>query len=106
MTFTHDHARSERLGMPEAIFCAGKDDAALEHIFSELGAKPDQPTLFTRLSKQVFERLDPSLSGKLDYDPDSGTGILHSSLPERSDPLPWSRQAHLTCRWHWKPTER
>lgn len=84
MSFTHDHQRAERLKMPEAIFCAGKDDGSLNAILAELIAKPECPTLFTRLSKDVLDRLDPALTGVLDYHPQSGTGILHGSLPAKS----------------------
>ena len=31
MTFIYDYDRLKRLGMPEAIFCQGKDIASLEH---------------------------------------------------------------------------
>lgn len=83
MTFTHDDQRGERLGMPEAIFCDGKDDASVNLILAELISKPAHSTLFTRLSQEMLDRLDPALTAKLDYDPLSATGILHEPLPKR-----------------------
>lgn len=83
MTFTHDDQRRERLGMPEAIVCQGKDDASVNLILKELISKPDCPTLFTRLPQDMFDRLDPELTGELEYDPLSATGILHDPLPKR-----------------------
>lgn len=84
MTFVHDDQRPERLGMPEAIVCQGKDDASVDLILAELIAKPDCPTLFTRLPQDMFDRLDEALTGELDYDPLSATGILHDPLPQNS----------------------
>lgn len=82
MTFVHDHDRLERLGMPEAIFCEGKDAAALDAILQELVAD-GKPALFTRLSADRFAVLDQELVGAMDYDPHSATGILHARLPAR-----------------------
>lgn len=84
MTFVHDDQRRERLGMPEAIVCQGKDDASVNLILTELIAKPGCPTLFTRLPQDMFDRLDPALTSELDYDPLSATGILHDRLPKKS----------------------
>lgn len=82
--FTHDDQRSERLLMPEAIFCEGKDDASLNAILGELGGKPDCPTLFTRLPPSMLERLNTAAVQALDYDPLSHTGILHENLARRA----------------------
>jgi len=84
MTFVHDGQRLERLGMPEAIFCAGKDDVALNAILAELGQGAGEPVLFTRMSAQQHARLDPLRANLLDYDPQSGTAILHGGFPARA----------------------
>jgi NCAIR mutase (PurE)-related protein len=84
MTINYDYPRRQRLGMPEAVLCAGKDIASLNRILSELSGRPDHPVLFTRLDRHQFEQLDPGLSSALDYDTLSGTAILHGPLPSRT----------------------
>ncbi len=84
MTVNYDYPRRQRLGMPEAVLCAGKDIASLNGILSELSDQPEHPVLFTRLEPEQFARLDPSLSRELDFDELSRTGILHGPLPSRA----------------------
>ena len=83
MTVNYDYPRRKRLGMPEAVLCAGKDIASLNRVLSELSGRPDHPVLFTRLDPHQFEQLDPALSRDLDYDVLSCTAILHGPLPPR-----------------------
>jgi len=83
MNTVYDYQRRERLGMPEAIFCEGKDAGSLNEIIRELLASPDNPTLFTRLAQAQFDTLDSRLTAHLDYDALSATGILHGALPAR-----------------------
>jgi hypothetical protein len=83
MTTIYDYDRKARLGMPEAVFCEGKDIQSLNRLLSELQARPDHPSLFTRLYRPLFDQLDPALAIALDYEPISGTAILHGSLPAR-----------------------
>jgi len=80
--FVHDTDRAARLGMPEAIFCEGKDAFALGAILAEL-VNEGRPTLFTRLSVERHAGLDPALAEAMDYDPQSGTGIVHGTLAPR-----------------------
>ncbi|MCK9543830.1 MAG: nickel pincer cofactor biosynthesis protein LarB [Novosphingobium sp.] len=81
--FVHDEDRPARLGMPEAIFCEGKDAPALNAILGHLAAEA-RPALFTRLSPERHGMLDTALLTAMDYDPRSATGILHGCLPPRS----------------------
>lgn len=83
MTTVYDYQRRERLGMPEAIFCEGKDVGSLNKILAELSQRPDHPTLFTRLHEPHFDKLDMAFRQMLDYDVVSGTAILHGMLPAR-----------------------
>jgi NCAIR mutase (PurE)-related protein len=83
MTTIYDYDRKQRLGMPEAVFCEGKDSLSLNAILAELTLRDDHPTLFTRLYQPAFDCLDPNLTEALDYDPLSGTAILHGVLPAR-----------------------
>ncbi len=84
MTVNYDYPRRQRLGMPEAVLCAGKDIASLNGILSELSGQPEHPVLFTRLEPEQFARLDPALSRELDFDELSRTAILHGPLPVRA----------------------
>lgn len=81
--FVHDTERPVRLGMPEAIFCEGKDPAALHAIVTELTAR-GQPALLTRLWPDRHAELVAAGHMAMDYDPRSGTAILHGMLPARS----------------------
>jgi NCAIR mutase (PurE)-related protein len=80
--FVHDTDRAARLGMPEAIFCEGKDAFALGAILAEL-VREGRPALFTRLSAERHAGLDPALAEAMDYDPQSSTGIVHGTLAPR-----------------------
>src|SRR5262245_18208518 len=83
MTFVYDYDHLKRLGMPEAIFCQGKDIASLSMIIHELKDRTDHPVLLTRLSSAQYETLDISLSSVLDYEPVSATAILNGTMPPR-----------------------
>lgn len=80
MSFVHDDQRLQRLGMPEAIFCEGKDDASLEAIVSHLVSK-GSPALLTRLAQDRFAALAEDHRACIDYDPVSATGFVHGCLP-------------------------
>lgn len=80
--FVHDTERPARLGMPEAIFCEGKDPAALDAIVTELAAR-GEPALLTRLWPERQAELLAAGHAAMDYDPGSATAILHGTLPPR-----------------------
>jgi len=82
--FVHDEGRLIRLGMPEAIFCEGKDVIALKAIITELAAKPNAPVLFTRLPPDRYDHLQTLGCPALDYDPQGWTGTLNGNLPARA----------------------
>ena len=80
--FVHDTDRMARLGMPEAIFCEGKDPASLCAIVAELDAKA-APALLTRLSPDRHAELLGHGRAAMDYDPRSGTAFLHGTFPPK-----------------------
>jgi pyridinium-3,5-biscarboxylic acid mononucleotide synthase len=82
VTVTYDYDRTARLGMPEAVYCEGKDIGSLGAILAELVQRPDHPVLFTRLSAACLAMLDPALVAALDHDALSATAILHGGLPK------------------------
>ncbi|MBV9508841.1 MAG: nickel pincer cofactor biosynthesis protein LarB [Caulobacteraceae bacterium] len=83
MTTVYDFDRKQRLGMPEAVLCEGKDPGSLNALLRQLREQPDHPALFTRLYPTQFAQLEPALAADLDYEPVSGTAILHGLLPRR-----------------------
>jgi len=70
-----DFGRRERIGIAEAVLCAGKSVAQIDHII-ELSESRKTPLLMTRLSPRFFARLDDAHRGRVDYDPLSRTGIF------------------------------
>ncbi len=89
--FLFDLAREARIGLPEAIFCAGK---TAEQIAAILERAP-RPLLLTRLDPARLDALPQALRDGLDYDPLSATAIA-GSLAGR-DPLPPARVAIVTA---------
>lgn len=77
MILRFDAERSERIGMPEAVLCAGKSTDQIQAILRELAARPEQPVLFTRLDAEHYASLPMELAALLHYDPLSRTGFLH-----------------------------
>ena len=75
-----DWGRSDRIGLPEAVLCEGKQP---HHIVSIVASAEDRPMLLTRLSPEV--RLQ--LPEELDYCPISRTGIL-GEIPKSLRPGP------------------
>lgn len=64
-----DLKRQERIGLAEAIYCAGKSNDQLREIASQL--KPDTSMLFTRLDESQYDAINEY--GDFDYDPVSLT---------------------------------
>ncbi len=77
-----DHARAGRIGLPEAVFCDGKDAEALRALLEERRHDRDNPTLFTRLPAERFFPLPADLRAAYDYHPLSGTA-RNGTLPAR-----------------------
>lgn len=81
MTFQYDYPRKQRTGIPEAIFCESKSDAALLHLAEELAGDKDHPVLFTRLTGSQYKLLEPGYADQLDYDAESQTAFLNGKHP-------------------------
>ncbi len=67
--FVLDPARTARLGLGEAVFCAGKSPAQIAAILDAA----EVPMLLTRLDPARHDALPASARAALDYDPVSGT---------------------------------
>lgn len=62
-----DHARQARIGLPEAVFCAGKSQDALMDLLGRFGKSSGQPILFTRLAPEIFAQAPEAVRNDYDY---------------------------------------
>lgn len=77
-----DHARTARIGLPEAVFCEGKPFEALVELLTAFGPKALQPVLFTRLAEDIFSRVPAGIRQGYDYHALSRTAFSRT-LPLR-----------------------
>ena len=77
-----DHARTARIGLPEAVFCEGKPFEALCELMTHFRRGSGRPVLFTRLEEPVFARLPREVRDDFDYHPLSRTAF-GEALPSR-----------------------
>lgn len=77
-----DHARSARIGLPEAVFCEGKPPEAVIELLNRFSAETRQPVLFTRLAQEVFAQAPETARRAYDYHPLSRTAFA-ARLPAR-----------------------
>ena len=110
--FKLDLARHERIGLDEAIFCAGKTS---EQIAAILDAFPaGGGLLLTRLDGEKFAALPARLRDALDYEPLSRTAVHGAPrVPRGGDPvavvmagtsdLPMGREACRTLAFNGQP---
>jgi NCAIR mutase (PurE)-related protein len=77
-----DFARAERLGMEEAVLCAGKSEPHLAGILDRVAAR-GATMLLTRLVPEMLEALPAAHRARIDYDALSGTGYYGAVAPPR-----------------------
>ena len=83
--FKFDFERRSRIGLDEAVFCAGKSAAQIAAIIA--GVRADTPgLLLTRLDAEKFAALPAEQQNALDYDPVSRTAILGQVRPAQPGP--------------------
>lgn len=70
-----DHARTARIGLPEAVFCESKDPEVLRELIQVHGRDSERPALFTRLEPGVFFGLPEDVQKQVDYHPLSRTAF-------------------------------
>ncbi len=78
-----DHARTARIGLPEAVFCEGKPFAAVQELMEQFGKGSGRPILFTRLAPDIFERMPAQIRARYDYHALSRTAF-GDALPPRT----------------------
>jgi pyridinium-3,5-biscarboxylic acid mononucleotide synthase len=107
--FLLDTPRDERLGLSEAIFCAGKSPVQIAAIIGHAEAR-GLSLLLTRLDEARFAEMPPPRRDALDYDPQSRTAILgqpHRLRPQiqvaivaaGTSDMPVAREAARTLRF-------
>ena len=72
---TFDFERQNRIGLSEAVFCAGKSAPQISEIIGQARAR-SHPLLLTRLAAEMLQALSDEDRAGLDYDPPSRTAIL------------------------------
>lgn len=108
--FQLDLERRARLGLDEAVLCAGKTPGQIARILDRL-ARRRGPTLLTRLGPSALAALPAPLRDRLDYDPLSRTAIFGRVPRPRGAPrvavvtggtsdLPVAREAARTLACH------
>jgi len=77
-----DHARTERIGLPEAVFCQGKHISVLEPMLRQYNSSQERPILFTRLEPEIFGRMPDDIQSGFNYHPVSRTAFGRA-MPRR-----------------------
>ncbi len=108
---TLDPGRRVRIGLDEAIFCAGKSSAQIAEIVATL-VRTKKTALLTRLDAARFEALPAATQRQIAYDPLSLTAVCGraTSLGRGAAPvaivtagtsdLPVAREAAATLRYY------
>lgn len=79
-----DHSRSGRLGMPEAVFCEGKDKTVVRSLLQSFNRTTGKSILFTRLRPEIFYGFPEELQNSVDYHELSGTAFAFALPPHKS----------------------
>jgi NCAIR mutase (PurE)-related protein len=77
---TPDWQREARIGVGEAVYCAGKTAGQIGRILA-LADERRQSLLLTKLDESRFGELDATTRRRLDFDPLSRTAVLDHGLP-------------------------
>ena len=110
--FKLDLSRRDRVGLDEAVFCAGKTAEQIAAILEAL--PPGRGMLLTRLDPDKHAALPGPLRDALDYEPLSRTAIFGPVRPARSGPpvavvmagtsdMPMGREACRTLAFDGQP---
>jgi NCAIR mutase (PurE)-related protein len=110
-----DATRGERVGLDEAIFCAGKNVSQIEAILDE-ARKRGARLLLTRLAAEQLHDFSAETRAALDYDPLSRTAFFGAARAGAGEPdtrvailsagtsdLSAAREAVRTLTWYGEP---
>lgn len=107
---TFDFQRRERIGLGEAVLCAGKTAVQIGEAIALARARRAS-LLLTRLTPEALAELAPAEQAALDYDPRSHTAVLGGVRPPGGEPrvavvtagtsdLPVAREALRTLAYY------
>jgi NCAIR mutase (PurE)-related protein len=108
-----DVSRGERVGLDEAIFCAGKNTSQIETILGEARRRGAR-LLLTCLGAEQLHDFSAEARAALDYDPLSRTAFFGAAreragearvavLSAGTSDLPAAREAQRTLAWYGEP---
>lgn len=110
-----DISRGERVGLDEAIFCAGKSVSQIEVILDEARSRGAR-LLLTRFAAEQLHDVSAAARAALDYDPLSRTAYFGGAsvgaaeantrvaiLSAGTSDLPAAREAVRTLAWYGEP---
>ena len=81
-----DHHRSLRLGMPEVIYCQGKTVVQIKKIIQSIN-RAGHSVLATKLSKDSFRKLKPSLPKIAEYNEMAQTLVIEKNKHRKKNGL-------------------
>lgn len=79
-----DYSRKERLGLPEAIFCQGKDSSIILSLLQEFNKKTGTSILFTRLAPEIFYSFPSDVQESVSYHALSRTAFAFALPPHKA----------------------
>jgi pyridinium-3,5-biscarboxylic acid mononucleotide synthase len=91
-----DWSRQQRTGVPEAVFCEGKNPAAIAGIVRKAQDR-GAALLLTRLDAGLLTLCPDEIAAALDHDPVSRTAILHGPAKVGAGAPPDSLDVGLVC---------
>lgn len=62
-----DYSRKDRLGLPEAVFCEGKDNTIILSLLKEFNRETGKSILFTRLAPEIFYSFPAEVQESVSY---------------------------------------
>ncbi len=108
--FRPDTERLQRVGIEEAVFCAGKTPVQIETIVLESKSQ-NRDLLLTRCCETKYRELQADVQSLIDYEPISATGIVGDRSLKPGEPdvaivtagtsdLPVAKEAQRTLLYH------
>ena len=81
-----DHHRALRIGMPEVIYCQGKTVVQIKKIIQSMN-RAGHSVLATKLSKDIFRKLKPSLPKVSEYNKMAQTLVIEKNKQRKRSGL-------------------
>lgn len=80
-----DYSRNARIGLPEAVFCQGKEPKIIQSLLNEFNKNNDTSILFTRLEEQIFRSFPQEIQDGVEYHALSRTAFSRPLPPHASN---------------------